>query len=364
MTNLSNSGLSAADHGGDIEAAKKCYRKAHFLDLSININPWGPPIKLWLAIIRNLFKLREYPQPYACEGRKLLADFLEIKAEQLVLGNGAAELIRYLPYALPVQRAVVIEPTFSEYGQAFLAAGKPVVKVELEDHFQIPWARLTATLQAGDLLFICQPNNPTGALLTQKDLSQIVELVNLKGCWLAIDESFLWFVGDIRALSFYRCINQFTKLIIINSLTKIGSIPGLRLGFVIANPETASLIAQSLDQWNVNWLAQKAIVTILDLKYLSRAQRRIKAENDWLKVKLATIKGIKVFAWDANFYLLKVEAQSLQSGILRCRLGDEGILVRDCSNFNGLGPDYLRVAVGNRYQNRLFINILRRILNS
>jgi threonine-phosphate decarboxylase len=351
-------------HGGDLETARKQFGRKRFLDLSVSINPWGPPFKLWLTLIGNLSILKEYPQPYTTNGREVLARFFGIEAEQVVLGNGAAELIRHLPLALPVKRAIVFEPTFAEYGQAFSVVGKPVVKIVLNSQFEVPLDKIAEFLQAGDLVFICQPNNPTGGLFKEKDLLRLLDLIQAKQGWLAIDESFLWFSGETQRLSFYRYLKDYPNLLIINSLTKIGAIPGLRLGFVMTGSETANLIRNSLDQWNVNRFAQKVLPTILNSDFLKITLRKIKQENIWLQEQLKLIPGLKVFPWDANFYLVKSEASGFQMGELIHCLGAEGILVRDCSNFDGLGPEYFRVAVGDRGRNKFFLKKLRGLMKT
>ena len=355
--------LNAHKHGGDLEAARRQFGKKRFLDLSININPWGPPLKLWLALIGNLAKIREYPQPGTTNGREVLARFFECPDGQLVLGNGAAELIRHLPQVLPVRRAVVLAPTFAEYGQAFLAVGKPVVKIAMDSQFQLPLDQIAAVLQAGDLLFICQPNNPTGGMFSEIELLRILELTKTKHSWLVIDESFLWFGGEIRKRSFHRYLKDYPNLLIINSLTKIGSIPGLRLGFMMAGSKWINLMLGSLEHWNVNRLAQKVLPTILNPEFLEQTTKRLKKENSWLKEQLKKIPGLQVYPWDTNFYLVKVVEPRFQAGELIHSLATAGVLVRDCSNFEGLGPEYFRAAVGKRRQNKLFLKKLRRLIN-
>ncbi len=356
--------LSSVDHGGNIEKARAVFGKKRFLDLSININPWGPPFKFWGTLLWNLLKIREYPEPNSEEGCRFLARFFGLESENLALGNGAAELIRFLPLALPVERGIVLEPTFSEYEQAFLAIGKPVVKIPLESEFRLPFEEVKKNLKEGDLLFICQPNNPTGSLFPEAQLIEMLKLAAIRGSWLAVDESFLWFAGTINKLSFSRYLKEYSNLVIINSLTKIGSIPGLRLGFVLANPDIIKELRQRIDQWCVNRLAQKILVTVLHSKFLAKSVRRIQQEKCWLTRKMPQIRGIRVFPWDANFYLIKNESKHFSTKRLLYELGVRGILVRDCSNFNGLGSDYLRVAIGTHRQNIKFLNTLRRIVNN
>lgn len=354
--------VDAGDHGGNLQAAQAQYGRKDFCDLSVNINPWGPPFNFWISLIGNLLNLRQYPQPYAGKSREILGRFFGLSPEWFALGNGAAELIRRLPAVFPVERAVVLVPTFSEYGQAFQTLGKPVIEIALKRDFQLPVADIKEQLKPKDLLFICQPNNPTGGLFPENALGELLCLTKARGCWMVIDESFLWFAGEIKKWSFFRYLQDFPNLILLNSLTKIGSIPGLRLGFLIAEPEMASLMRNSLDQWNVNQLAQKVLPTIIEPKYLRRTRERLQRENSWLQREFAGIHGLHLYPWAANFYLIKLEADGLTGKELIRRLGEKGILVRDCSNFPGLGPEYIRVAVGDRRRNKRFLKELRRIL--
>jgi threonine-phosphate decarboxylase len=149
--------------------------------------------------------------------------------------------------------------------------------------------------------------------------------------------------------------------VIINSLTKIGAIPGLRLGFMIASSEIINEMGKHLEQWNINRLAQKVLSTILKQHFLKKTVTHIKRENFWLVNQLNDIPHLKVWPWDANFYLVMVD-NKFSAAEIREKLAQKRILVRDCSNFYGLGRQYFRVAVGKRRQNKLFLNTLRRIM--
>jgi threonine-phosphate decarboxylase len=347
-------------HGGNIEAARRCYGNKKFLDLSVNINPWGPSLKLCFELFINLKRVREYPEPYSESGRRLIANYFTLNDANIALGNGAAELIGILPQALPVNRAVVLEPTFTEYRRAFEEIGKPVRRIPLTDDFEIPLPTVASELKKGDLLFVCQPNNPTGKLFKREILLELLELVKARQSWLVIDESFLWFCGSIKELSFSTLTNDNPNLILINSLTKIGAIPGLRLGFLIGAQEIIKIVNKVLNQWNLNVLAQRTLASIINHGFLERTCRRLNNENRWLQTKLAKFEGFKVYYWDANFYLIQLTSNFSGTDIIS-KLADMGILVRDCKNFMGLNEGFIRIAVGKHRQNRYLIKKLRKI---
>lgn len=347
-------------HGGNLEAARRRYGKKKFMDLSVNINPWGPSWQLLVCLIANLGKIREYPEPYSMAARKTLAEFFNLSAANFILGNGAAELIGVLPQVLPVERALILEPTFTEYSRAFEVVGKQVRRLSLTADFDIPLEAVASELKRGDLLFICQPNNPTGKLFRKEALWELLELSKAKQSWLVLDESFLWFCGEIRDKSFTAFVNDNPSLIIINSLTKIAAIPGLRLGFAVGAQETIGLIDRVLNQWNINGLAQKIIDTVLNKSYLERTCRRLNTERKWLIKRLDKLNIFKVYSWDANFYLARIN-NGMDVSCLVSKLADSGILVRDCGNFGGLEDNYIRIAVARRPQNRRLIKVLKRV---
>ncbi len=345
-------------HGGDIIAAGRTYRRGRFLDLSINLNPWGPPARLWWELLKAVPKIGQYPQPYTADGAARIAAFFGVPESRVALGNGAAELIAVLPQALPVRRAVVLEPTFSEYRRAFGAAEKSLRQLLLGPEYQLDLSVLEREIVPGDLLFLCQPNNPTGRVLPEATLAAALELTERSGAWLAVDESFLWFCGPILELTLAARLEQHPRLIIFNSLTKIGSVPGLRLGFMMAAPEVIRVVQRALNQWNVNRMAQQILPAVLDRAFLDRSWKLLITENRWLQEKLAGIPGIAVYPWEANFYLIRVEMPGITAADIVAKLGGRGILIRDCRNFAGLERDYFRVAVGRRAQNLTFVENL------
>ncbi len=350
-------------HGGNLGVARRNYGKKKFLDLSININPWGPPWRFWVYLLTNLKRIREYPEPFSESGRVFLADYFRLSVSNIVMGNGAAELIGVLPQVLPVKRAIILEPTFTEYRRAFDVIGKPVCRISLTDDFDIPLEIVGSELKEGDLLYICQPNNPTGKLYKRGKLLELLNLTKARESWLVIDESFLWFCSDLKTASFSGLVNDYPSLIIINSLTKIASIPGVRLGFAIGTPEIIEMIGKVLNQWNLNGLAQQIINPILEEKFLQKTRRRLANESKWLHEKLIKLKAFDVYPWDANFYIIKLK--DVFEGLnLVSKLADFGILVRDCSNFQGLEDNFIRVALGRRSQNRRLLKTLKKVVGN
>jgi threonine-phosphate decarboxylase len=349
-------------HGGDRDMARQRFGRRRFLDLSVNINPWGPPWRAWLGMFAGLSSIRHYPQPYAMKGRGQLASFFHLDGERIVLGNGAAELISILALYPDFRRALVLEPTFSEYRRSFAALGKPVIAIPFTPGFTLPLTRIGGELRQNDLLFICQPNNPTGRLFPEAELLQIIEAAHTVGAWVVMDESFLWFGGDLRRLSFSRFLDRFPKLILVNSLTKIGAVPGLRLGFLIGDSQLTAFCRGILSQWNLNVSAQRVIPAILNRRFLQRSVQRIQREKEWLIQHFALINEVEMLESAANFYLVQLKTAGIEAKEIINKLGKRGILVRDGSGFSNLPPDCFRVAVGRRGQNRRFLRTLKEIV--
>jgi threonine-phosphate decarboxylase len=296
------------------------------------------------------------------KGRGQLASFFHLDGERIVLGNGAAELISILALYPDFRRALVLEPTFSEYRRSFVVLGKPVITIPFTPGFTLPLTGIVGELRQNDLLFICRPNNPTGRLFPEAELLQIIEAAHAAGAWVVMDESFLWFCGDLRQLSFSRFLDRFPRLIIINSLTKIGAVPGLRLGFLIGDLQFTAFCRSILSQWNLNAPAQRVIPAILNEQFLQQSVQRIQREKEWLIQRFASINKVEMLESAANFYLVQLKTTGIEVKEIINELGKRGILVRDGSGFSNLPPDCFRVAVGRRSQNRRFLKTLKEIV--
>lgn len=333
------------------------------MDFSANINPLGPPPGVFRAIKENLGQIVHYPDPAGTELKSLLCKRFNIGPECLILGNGAVELIYLVAHALSPRSALIPVPTFSEYTCALEA-----VQTKIRLHFlqRSEDFRLKAnnlTLREGDILFICNPNNPTGQLLPPETFQQILNFAETRRAFVVVDESFMDFVDIQRQWRAVQYVKKYQNLFILYSLTKFYAIPGLRLGCGIGRPDLIERLYRLKDPWNVNSLALVAgEAGLQDGEFGVHTRKYVASERDFLVNELVKIKGLHIFNGTANFLLLE-NHNAIYGTALVEKLARLGILIRDCGNFPGLGEHYFRIAVKDRESNTKLVRALDQVLD-
>lgn len=325
------------EHGGQIYNADGT--AGDWLDFSANINPLGVSEKIRTAIIENIDGVKNYPDPNATELKAAISQRYKISAENLVLLNGAAEFF-YLYLNVTRPRKILIPvPSFSEYERAARACNAEVeyIFIRAEENFEINFAQdFTA-----DLIILGRPNNPTGNLISLDDIKKISAATKI-----LIDESFIDFL-DVESAR--QLVSE--KISVVQSLTKIFAIPGLRLGFAVVEKNLAEKLNAAKDVWNVNFLAQKAGVAALsDEKFLADTKNWLRSEQKFFVENLKKLQGVKIFEPTANFVLMKFETSELAKFTLE-KLRQKKILLRSCENFAGLDGRYLRCAIRSHAEN-------------
>lgn len=349
-------------HGGDRWAAQAKWgiKADQFLDFSANINPLGPSPYAWQAIKDNLQLLEYYPEPSAGVLKRALAEYLGVNAEQIVLGNGSMELIYLCTRLFGDKRIIVLAPAFSEYGQG--EENPRIIQVALDlGHMNLPLKEIAGILESGDLLFIANPNNPTGNLFHREELLQLVELVKDRQAILVMDEAFIDFVGQPGAS--LRDIGNQDNLIILGSLTKFFALPGLRIGYALSSTKNLQSMERLLPRWRINSLALVAGgAALLDREYITRTKSLIAEQRAYMTTQLSNFDGFAVYPSQANFILVDASGRGVTARELQARLGPKGILIRDCSSFSFLSPYHFRLAVRNHQENQFLLNTMREVL--
>ena len=346
--------MNKFQHGGNIYNSQGTAEK--FLDFSANINPLGLSEKILQTLQENLCGVVNYPDPTATELKNAISKRYKVSAENLILLNGAAEFFYLYFQVLRPKKVLIPVPTFSEYERAARAAGCEVEYFFLreEDNFQLDTEKFLSQIKFSnaDCVILCRPNNPTGNLISLDAVKKISEVVPV-----VLDESFIDFL-EIETAKNYTEKN----LVVVQSLTKIFALPGLRLGFAVAEKNLAEKLNASKDVWNVNFLAQKAGVAALsDEKFLVDTRAWLEVEKKFFVEKLKSLP-VKIFAPAVNFILFKVESEKIAAEILN-KLRAEKILIRSCENFAGLDGRFLRSAIRSREENNLLLNTLQRIFS-
>ena len=333
------------EHGGQIYDATG--KAGDWLDFSANINPLGLSGKILRTLEENLRGIVNYPDTNATELKQAISTRYAVPKENLVLLNGAAEFFYlYLNVARP-KRVIIPMPGFGEYERAARAAGCEVkfVVMSAEENFALDVDKVRADLSPADCVILGRPNNPTGNLLAIKKILRLAEVANV-----LVDESFIDFLNVESARKFVS-----EKISVVQSLTKIFAIPGLRLGFAVVEENFARRLNFAKDVWNVNFLAQKAgVAALADEEFLLRTRAWLEVERKFFVERLQNLRGMKVFPPSVNFVLMRHERAEEILNNLR----GEKILLRSCANFVGLDGNYIRSAIRSREENLRLLSAL------
>ena len=242
-------------HGGDVYKYKDC------LDFSANLNPLGTPESVKQAIIHSLDHIAQYPRVGCGVLREKIAESEGVKAEEVICGNGAAEVIFTLCHAVKPRRALIPAPTFAEYGQALASTGCELEYYMLteNDGFVLSEAYLDILHKGLDMAFLCNPNNPTGMLIPHRLLKKILEKCRKLDILLVVDECFLDFVKDPEEYSLKRSLSGFNNLFILKAFTKRYAMAGVRLGYgLCSDRKLMEGMELCVQPWNVSTMAQAA----------------------------------------------------------------------------------------------------------
>ena len=343
----------ARHHGAHGGAAARMLDlpEADFLDFSQNINPLGAPPAALAAARRALDEdAGTYPDLSYRALREALGAYVGVHPRRVVPTNGGAEALFLAARAAGGSgQALILEPTFSEYAPAAEAAGlEPARRVARrpEEGFRLG-PRALADLEGVAVVFLCNPNNPTGGVLGRGEVLEIAARVREAGAVLVVDEAFVDFVPEATVAD---AVDD--HLLVARSFTKFFAIPGLRLGCLICpDPDPVQALQPS---WPVNAVAAAAgTAAARDTDFAERSVREVARLRAALAADLAALPGLAVFPGSANF-LLVGGPEGLPE-----RLAHRRVLVRGCAPFPGLGPGFFRVAVRGAGENGALVEAVR-----
>ncbi|MFP3219699.1 MAG: histidinol-phosphate transaminase [Candidatus Marsarchaeota archaeon] len=346
-----------AIHGADVW---KDGQLMSVLDFSSNVNPLAPPKGLMGDLRRSVKLSKYYPEPDARSARSALATFhgQNIHPENVVVGNGANELIHLVFEAAKPGKALIIAPTYSEYEHAAIGHGHEPYFHVVSYPFRTNLEEIS--LEKGtSLVVICNPNNPTGELLRREDVLSFHDRVLRSGAVLMVDEVHMD-LSDGEGESVIGDAAKREGLIVLRSLTKLLGVPGLRIGYSVSSIGWAKKMDSVRPSWNVNVLATELVKRWLDADFFKRSQSYAKKEREYLTRALASL-GLEAIPSRADYLLVKLEG--IRSWELKEELLKRGILIRDASSIRGLDENYVRIGTLSHKKNALLISALREILN-
>jgi threonine-phosphate decarboxylase len=349
-------------HGGNIDKTAKrigC-QSDEIIDMSSNINPLGTMPGLLAFLERNISCVSILPEADASAIQLAFAHRYGIDPRQVLAGNGVTQFIYALPRVLGTRRALILGPTYADYADAckMHAITYEYCHARASEQFQYNPDRIREYLNRSDTVFICNPNNPTGAMIPQTTLLNLCrEYPDIR---FIIDESYLPFVVHGSRESMINA--GLANVIIFNSMSKIFAVPGLRIGFMVAAPSVIQKFQQYWPPWSVNSLAQKAILWLMQHKdatdrFIRQTVRFVQTEKEQFTVSLKGNTLIRQFPSSTGFILTRINGSQTAVEVGEMLL-QQKILIRNCTNFEGLSEQYFRIALKSAPVNRMLAEML------
>lgn len=341
------------EHGGNVYDYQ-----GNVIDFSSNINPFGPPEWIWETI--KEVDLSRYPDIRYRRLREAIAEYVGYGKENIIVGNGAAELIHLFVRAFKLKKPLIPAPSFLEYERAVkLNGGEPVyLRLEEEEGFKVNFAKVLSKIEEADGLILGNPNNPTGQGIIREEIGILLKKAELMDIPVLIDEAFIEFMKDYKKYEALPLVKKHDKLFVVRAVTKFFGMPGIRLGYGIGSPSLIQKLEEYKEPWTVNAFAEAVGRWFFkDREYIEKTREYVNAEIEHMLFSLRTIDYLVAFDTKVNFILLKLKAGTVDE--VKEKLLKKGILIRDASNFRYLDKRFFRVAVKKREDNLQLIEALR-----
>lgn len=341
-------------HGGYYEDDYK-----EIIDFSVNINPLGPSNYIKEKIVESIENISRYPEIRGISAMKALSNHLEVEENNIILGNGAIELIYLFARTIQPKKVLIIGPTFNEYKRAFEMNNIEVTEIPRLEYkeFSIDYEDLVKTIgrERPEVLILCNPNNPTGDYVSPKEFHPIIEYMDEINGWTIIDESFMDFTNKE---TFEKHIYDH-DIFILRSMTKFYSLPGIRLGYALGNYRLIEKLNEFKEPWTMNSIALDILPYVIkDEKFIEDSLDWIKEERTFLYKELKKVSSLKVFKPNANFILFGLERGNPKEFF--SYLLENKIYIRTCEDFKGLGDRYFRISVKGHEDNIKIINAIKK----
>lgn len=340
-------------HGGRRrEGAETAGKKEEdMIDFSVNVTPLGIPDNIRHAMEKSLDRAGWYPDDAKRRLKEALAQVHHVEASHICVGNGASDVIYRTVFALRPKRALVLAPTFAEYEGALRCVEAKMDYYRINhDDFQVKEDICVSILPETDIVFLCNPNNPTGLLIEKGLIDQILSQCKAVGAKLVVDECFLEFVREGEQYSVIDRLDEHSELIIIKSFTKMFGIAGLRLGYILCGEDG---LAEKIDRfgcnWNINCVAEAAgLEAVRSDGYVNKVIEYISNEREWMGRQLSNL-GFLVVPGKANYLLFKNPYEDREEP--GAWLLKKGIMLRRCDDYENMDGSYYRIGIGNHADN-------------
>ncbi len=346
-------------HGGDWAGYMEEYTGAQPLDFSANVSPLGVPPGVIKAITETAAQADRYPDPLCRSLCRKISEGEQIPESFILCGNGAADLIFRAVAAAKPKHALIVAPTFAEYEAALTTADCQITRYFLrqQEDFRLGEGFLQAIQPGIDMVFLCQPNNPTGITAPRELLLKIAQRCRECRSLLILDECFVDFLDQPQAYTMKERLEDFPGMVILKAFTKMYAMAGVRLGYALcADDDFLQEMRQAGQPWAVSSLAQAAGEAALnEREYADAVRKLIMKERPWMRRQLEEM-GLRVIEGEANFLLFYSPVKLVQP------LREMGILIRSCANYHRLDENWYRTAVRTHAENIRLMEAIREVL--
>lgn len=334
--------------------------KQNFVDFSNNINPLGLSENIKRAITDNVSLCQHYPVKEYQDVIQVVSDYENIPKENIITGNGSSDLIFRIVSSLRPKKALLVEPSASDYAKALDANGCAISYHRLleKNQFTLDETILFQLTPNVDICFICNPNNPTGQRAPKQLLLRIAKQCKDNNIFLVVDEGFMDFVEQNELYTIKDILKDYSNVLLLKALSKTYAMCGIRFGYGLCyNSEIMFKLRNSAPKYNISTLACIAVNTALkEDGYMKQSRLLIREEYDFLKKGIENL-GFTVFPSKANFILFKGKQVAIAD-----KLKEKGFLIRRCEDFRGLGSSYFRIAIKDRKSNEQFLKVLSEVI--
>lgn len=326
-------------------------------DFSENVNPIGPPPAIIENWPRYLDYVTHYPDPLGEPFFSRVASFHRVERNNIVLGNGASELFAVLARRYIGKRVIIVHPTFSEYEATLLAAGAELVDIIVEDvaSWKLPTDTIKKEMKNASALYLCTPNNPTGVLPNLDVLNDLITYGRDVDCELVLDEAFIDWVDE--RLSNIPLISSNPHVIVVRSMTKLYAIPGIRLGYLVADAKICMELQSQMPHWHINGLAALIGKECLDSDDYAREAVQLAKQRREKFSELLAQYGCNVTSSVTNYVAFRLPKIAFSQLFFRFCL-ERGIVLRHSENFKGMDGHWFRVGMKEDADMAVFEKVL------
>ena len=351
--------LSIIRHVPVIHGGRNTLHNPKIIDFSSNISPIGTPPSVKKTLKKNIDNIKNYPDFSSSTVISSLKKYTQLEKSNLLVGNGAIEIIYNFCFAFLSKKTKVLIPipSFQEYETAAKLNDCKISyfkTMNLSKNLDL----FISQIPKNGCVFICNPNNPTGKLLPKNQLLEIIKKAKKLSTIVFVDECFIEMVPESNE-SIISYVKKYDNLFVLRSLTKSFALPGIRIGYAAASKQIIKILEKIKIPWSVNSLAQDAANTALKNKsHIIKSNLIIKKELHYLINKVNELDGFHCNDSSTNFILIKIKKDSTK---LQKKLLEQKILIRDCKNFRGLNNHYVRIAVKSHKDNLKLVKALENI---